>query len=312
MNGGHGRWLIPAGAAVALLPRVSSAMALLLGAGIALVAGNPWQPATRRLQKFLLPAAVVGLGASMNLGVVLRTGLTGLGYTVVSIGATLGAGLLLSRWLGVGGNTGTLVSVGTAICGGSAIAAAGPVLRADEHEMTVSLGTVFVLNGVALLAFPPLGRLAGLSQDQFGVWAALAIHDTSSVVGASLAYGARALEVATSIKLARALWIVPLVLALGWARNRGDDRAGAPRPWFILGFIAMAALVTWVPALQPAGRLVAAVARQAMVLTLFLVGAGLSRAALRQVGVRPFVMGGLLWIGVSAVALGAVRAGVGG
>jgi uncharacterized integral membrane protein (TIGR00698 family) len=307
-----GRWLVPAGATVALLPQVSSGAALVLGAGIALAFGNPWLARTRRVQKLLLPAAVVGLGAAMDLGVVLRTGLQGFGYTVVSIGATLGAGLLLARWLRVGGNTGTLIAVGTAICGGSAIAAAAPVLEADEHEMTVSLGTVFLLNGLALLAFPPLGRLAGLGQDQFGIWAALAIHDTSSVVGAALAYGSRALEVATAIKLARALWIVPLVLLLGWWRHRGggEGRARPPRPWFILGFVLVAALVTWVPALRPAGRLVAAGARQAMVLTLFLVGAGLSREALRQVGARPLVMGGLLWVLVSAAVLGALAAGV--
>jgi len=304
-----GRWLIPAGAVVALLPQVSSAAALLLGAAIALLVGNPWAAWTRRAQKILLPAAVVGLGAAMDLGVVLRTGLQGFGYTVVSIGGTLGAGLLLARMLRVEGNTGTLVSVGTAICGGSAIAAAGPVLQADEHEMTVSLGTVFVLNGIALLVFPPVGHLVGLTQDQFGIWAALAIHDTSSVVGASMAYGSRALEVATAIKLARALWIVPLVLMLGWVRHRGSagTRGKAPRPWFILGFVVVAAVVTWVPALQPAGRLVAAAARQAMVVTLYLVGAGLSRSAVRQVGVRPFVLGFLLWLGVSAVVLGTLR-----
>jgi uncharacterized integral membrane protein (TIGR00698 family) len=307
-----GRWLIPAGAVVALLPWTSSAAALLLGAAIAVVAGNPLAATTRRVQKALLPAAVVGLGAAMDLGVVLRTGLQGFGYTLVSIGATLGLGLLLARALRVGGNTGTLISVGTAICGGSAIAAAGPVIEADEHEMTVALGTVFVLNGVALLAFPPAGRLVGLSQEGFGTWAALAIHDTSSVVGACLAYGARALEVGAAIKLARALWIVPLVLLLGWWRHRGSAGAKAPRPWFILGFLAMAAAVTWSPALRPAGRFVASAARQAMVLTLFLVGAGLSREALRQVGARPFILGISLWIVVSAVALGAVRSGLAG
>jgi uncharacterized integral membrane protein (TIGR00698 family) len=306
-----GRWLVPAGGLVALLPWTSSAAALVLGAVIAVAAGNPWSALTRRVQKRLLPAAVVGLGASMDLGVVLRTGLEGFGYTLVSIAATLGLGLLLSRWLRVGGHTGTLVSVGTAICGGSAIAAAGPVLQADEHEMTVALGTVFLLNGAALLAFPPLGRMAGLGQDAFGLWAALAIHDTSSVVGACLAYGPRALEVGTAVKLARALWIVPLVLLLGWWTRRGAKGAGAsaPRPWFILGFVAMAAAVTWMPALRPAGHAVAALARQAMVLTLFLVGAGLTRDALRKVGIRPLVLGFSLWVAVSVAALAAVRAG---
>ena len=308
-----GAWLIPAGALVALLPFTSSAAALLLGAAIALVFGNPWASTTRRLQKKLLPAAVVGLGAAMDLGVVLRTGLHGFADTCVSIVATLALGLLLARFLRVQGNTGTLISVGTAICGGSAIAAAGPVLRADEDEMTVSLGTVFILNGVALLAFPPIGAMAGLGQDAFGTWAALAIHDTSSVVGACLAYGARALEVGTTIKLARALWIVPTVLALGWWVNRRGKggAASAPRPWFILGFLAAAALVTWVPALRPAGKVVAATARQAMVVTLYLIGAGLSREALRRVGIRPFLLGAVLWVLVGTAALAAVRLGIG-
>ncbi|HET8725305.1 MAG TPA: putative sulfate exporter family transporter [Anaeromyxobacteraceae bacterium] len=309
----NGRWLIPAGALVSLLPWTGSAAALLLGAAIAIVAGNPWAATTRGIQKKLLPASVVGLGAAMNLGVVLRTGMQGFAETIASITFTLALGLLLARWLRVAGNTGTLISVGTAICGGSAIAAAGPVLRAEEHEMTVSLGTVFILNGIALVAFPPIGRLAGLGQEAFGTWAALAIHDTSSVVGAGLAYGPRALEVGTTVKLVRALWIVPLVLALGaWhRRGGGEGAAAAPRPWFILGFLAMAAVVTWVPALQPAGRVVAAVARQALVLTLFLVGAGLSRDALRRVGVRPFLLGSLLWVIVAVVMLAAVRWGHG-
>lgn len=306
------RWLVPIGAALTLLPGISSGAALLMGAGLALTVGNPWAAWTRKGQKILLPAAVVGLGASMDLGVVVQTGLQGFSYTMVSIAATMGAGLLLARWLRVQGRTGTLVSVGTAICGGSAIAAAAPILEADEHELTVSLGTVFLLNGLALLVFPWIGRWAGLTEEQFGTWAALAIHDTSSVVGAAMAYGPLALERATAIKLARALWIVPLGLALGWARTRGagEARRAPPRPWFILGFVAVAALATWAPALRPAGAVIAAGARRAMVLTLFLVGAGLSRPALRQVGARPLLMGSVLWVAVSAAVLAALRLGI--
>ena len=307
-----GRFAIPAAAMVACLPAISSAAALLLGAGLALTVGNPHVDTTRRVSKLLLPAAVVGLGGAMDLFVVARAGTTGFGYTLASIAACLGAGWLLSRVLRMEGRTGLLITVGTAICGGSAIAAAAPVVGADDHEVSVSLAVVFLLNGVALLLFPPLGHWAGLDQGRFGLWAALAIHDTSSVVGAALQYGPRALEVATSTKLARALWIVPVTLGLGWLQGaRGAGTAGrASRPWFILGFVAIAAATTLAPALRPAGHLVAEIAKRALVLTLFLIGAGLSRDALRQVGVRPLVLGVALWLGIASASLAALRTGL--
>jgi uncharacterized membrane protein YadS len=184
----------------------------------------------------------------------------------------------------------------------------------------VALATVFLLNGVALVLFPPMGHLAGLSQNAFGLWAALAIHDTSSVVGAGLAYGPRALAVATTVKLARALWIVPMTLGLGFWVARRQRRAGAAgteadsvpvkKPWFIGGFLLVAALVTWIPGLQPAGHFVAMGAHHVLVLTLFLIGAGLSREALRSVGFRPFIQGLVLWLIVASLGLGAVWAGL--
>ena len=212
---------------------------------------------------------------------------------------------------------GLLIAIGTAICGGSAIAAAAPVLRARPHQVSVALATVFLLNAAALVLFPPIGHWAGLGQGAFGLWAALAIHDTSSVVGAGMAYGPKALAVATTVKLARALWIVPLTLGLGWLvalrRRQADPEAGAgapvKKPWFIGGFLAMAAVVTWIPALHGAGHLVAAAAHRLLVLALFLIGAGLSRQALRDVGARPFVQGLLLWLTVASLGLAAVRAG---
>ena len=217
--------LLVLGALLALTPLASSAMALVAGAVIALTVGNPVHALTHRWTHRLLPLAVVGLGAEMNLGTVARVGLHGLGYTAISLTFVMATGMLLGRFLKVDRDAGLLISVGTAICGGSAIAAAAPVLRARPHQVSVALATVFLLNGVALVLFPPIGHLAGLSQNAFGLWAALAIHDTSSVVGAGLAYGPRALAVATTVKLARALWIVPMTLGLGYMVARRQRQA---------------------------------------------------------------------------------------
>jgi uncharacterized integral membrane protein (TIGR00698 family) len=249
----------------------------------------------------------------MNLRAVAKAGLQGLGYTAISLVLVLALGWWLARWLKVERDAGLLISVGTAICGGSAIAAVAPVLRAREQAISVALATVFLLNAVALVLFPPIGRAAGLGQEAFGLWSALAIHDTSSVVGAGLAYGPRALEVATTVKLARALWIVPLTLGIGWlVTRRGAAAADAPlvkKPWFIAGFLVMAALVSFVPVLHAPGHLVAVAARRLLVLTLFLIGAGLSREALRSVGLRPFLQGLVLWLLVGSLGLGAVKLG---
>ena len=305
--------LLGLGAALALAPFTPAAAALAGGALLALTVGNPRQALTRTWTPRLLPLAVVGLGAEMNLRAVAKAGLHGLGYTALSLALVLVLGWWLARWLKVERDAGLLISVGTAICGGSAIAAVAPVLRAKEHEISVALATVFLLNAAALVLFPPLGHAAGLGQEAFGLWAALAIHDTSSVVGAGLAYGPRALEVATTVKLARALWIVPLTLGIGWiVARRGEASVDAPpvkKPWFIAGFLIMAALVTFVPVLHAPGQLLAAAARRVLVLTLFLIGAGLSREALRSVGLRPFLQGLLLWLIVGSLGLGAVKLG---
>ena len=306
------RHALAAGAALWAAASASSAVALLAGAAIALTIGNPAPRLTARAAKRLLPLAVVGLGFGMDLGAVARAGARGVGYTVVTIAGSFALGALSSRWLALHGHTGVLITVGTAICGGSAIAAAAPVVRAEEREVTVALGTVFLLNAVALLVTPAIGHAAGLGQAPFGLWAALAVHDTSSVVGAALQYGPRALEVATSVKLARALWIVPVTVALAALARRGGasgERAAAPRPWFIAGFVAAAALATFLPAARPAAHVLASAAQRALVLTLFLVGAGLSRPALREVGPRPFAHGLLLWIAMGTATLAAVRAG---
>lgn len=306
--------LLLLGGAAALLPVTPAAAALAGGTLLAVTLGNPWQGRTRAWTHRLLPLSVVGLGADMNLRAVARAGLHGLGYTALSLALVLALGWWLARLLKVERDAGLLISVGTAICGGSAIAAVAPVLRAKEHEISVALATVFLLNAAALVIFPPVGQAARLGQEAFGLWSALAIHDTSSVVGAGLAYGPRALEVATTVKLARALWIVPLTLAISWRFGaRAPAAAPAPsvkKPWFIAGFLGMAALVTFVPSLQASGHVVAFAARRALVLTLFLIGAGLSREALRSVGLRPFLQGLLLWLIVAALGLGAVRLGL--
>ncbi|HET6330479.1 MAG TPA: putative sulfate exporter family transporter [Holophagaceae bacterium] len=320
--------LVPLCAALALLPFVSAAIALVAGILIALMMGNPFQVLTRKWTHSLLALSVVGLGAGMDLRAVAKAGLQGLGYTVVSISGSIALGLWLSRRFRLHRDTGLLVTVGTAICGGSAIAAVAPVIHAEEHDTSVALATVFLLNAVALLAFPAIGHALSLTEHQFGLWAALAIHDTSSVVGAGLVYGPQALSEATTVKLARALWIVPVAITVGFLWNRSTVEARAEeksartpasksaeptvekkgkKPWFILGFIAAAALATYVPSLHKPGHMVSVVAQRSLVLTLFFIGANLTRAALRKVGLRPFLMGVTLWLLVAGLSLAAIR-----
>ena len=282
-----------------------------MGATFALAIGNPFPRRSAATASWLLKASVVGLGFGMPLAAVARAGASGIAYTVGGIALALALGTLLGRWLRVDRDTSLLVTVGTAICGGSAIAAVGAATAARTEAMTVSLATVFVLNGVALFIFPPIGHALGLSQEQFAVWAAVAIHDTSSVVGAASAYGARALESATVLKLARALWIVPLTLAAAaWHRRRtaaGSARPAVKLPWFI-GLFLLAAVVR---SITPAGAtpildVLVTAARAGLVLTLFLIGAGLSRETLRVVGARPLVQGVLAWVVIGGAALWAV------
>jgi uncharacterized integral membrane protein (TIGR00698 family) len=306
------RVLLPLGALLCCAPFMSTGMGLLLGLVLALALGNPYLDTTRKLTPRLLALSVIGLGAGMDLRVVARVGLHGVVYTIAGISLALALGALLTRLLGVGRIVGTLITVGTAICGGSAIAAVVPVLRAKDHEASVSLATVFLLNAVALFIFPPIGHALHLDDSQFGLWAALAIHDTSSVVGAAVAWGGQAVQIATTIKLTRALWIVPLTLAISWwhERSQGDATKGkAKRPWFIAGFLIAAALVTYVPGLQHAGHILASIAKQALVVTLFFIGANLTRAALAAVGTRPLILGVALWILMASSSLGAILLG---
>lgn len=295
------------GLALAASPWVSPPVALVLGLSFALIFRNPFPRQTRLLSRSLLQASVVGLGFGMDLAQVLRAGRAGFVYTALGIAAVLVAGVWLGRLLRVPPTNGLLITVGTAICGGSAIAAVGPVVGASDEEMSVSLGTVFILNSVALLLFPFLGAAAALTQTQFGLWAALAIHDTSSVVGAGVKYGGVALAVATTVKLARALWIVPVTLGAAALKR---TRARIHWPWFILFFLLAAVLNTYLPAGARLFAALALLAKAGLQATLYLIGSNISRENLKTVGPRPLLLGVLLWTAVAALSLVLIRARV--
>ena len=270
----------------------------------ALTLEHPFPKPASRAAKLLLQASVVGLGFGMNLQQVLAAGRTGVLFTIATIAGTLILGFLAGRALAVNGTTAHLISSGTAICGGSAIAAVAPVVDASDEQISVSLGTVFILNSIALFLFPMIGASLHLSQTQFGVWAGIAIHDTSSVVGAASRYGIEALKIATPVKLARALWIVPLTVGTALAFKRKSTRIAVP--WFIGLFVLASIVRTYVPAPAAFFNGIAEVARACLKVTLFLIGAGLSRKAIAAVGARPLILGVFLWIVISAVSLWAV------
>ncbi|GAB3582560.1 YeiH family protein [Hymenobacter daeguensis] len=284
-----------------LTPWASPPVALALGLVLAQTLGNPFASQTRAATAKLLQYSVVGLGFGMNAQAAVQAGREGILFTVASIFGTLVLGYFVGRWLGLGRQVTHLISCGTAICGGSAIAAVGPVLKARDEEMSVALGTVFVLNAIALFAFPPIGHALALTQQQFGLWCAIAIHDTSSVVGAAKVYGDQALQVATTVKLARALWIIPV--SIGTAMLFKQKGVKIKIPYFILGFIVAMLLNTYVPALQPLGPLAVKLAKIGLTVTLFFIGAGLSASTLRAVGARPYLLGVLLWVVISSVSL---------
>jgi uncharacterized integral membrane protein (TIGR00698 family) len=285
---------------------VSPPVALAAGLAFGLLFPHPYSEPAKRTSRWLLQASVVGLGFGMNLHQVLRAGRSGFVYTVLGISFAMLAGMGLGALLGVRRIPAFLISTGTAICGGSAIAAVGPITHASDEEMAVSLGTVFVLNSVALLVFPAIGTALKLTQSQFGLWAALAIHDTSSVVGAAAKYGVEALAVATTVKLARALWIVPLALATAVARHA---KAKIPWPWFIAFFCLAAVCNTYLPSGAYEYGIVVKLAKIGLTATLFLIGSGISVATLKTVGHRPLVLGIVLWLLVSVGSLWLIRVG---
>jgi len=279
---------------------LSPPFALAAGLAYGLLTAHEYHVDARRLSKFLLQASVVCLGFGMNLGEVLRVGRSGFVYTAIGISFAMLIGFGLAIMLRVGKVQGFLISAGTAICGGSAIAALAPVAQASDEAMAVSIGTVFVLNSVALFIFPAIGHALHLSQSQFGLWSALAIHDTSSVVGAAARYGSVALAIATTVKLARALWIVPMSVGTALVRR---SRAKIHLPWFILFFCLAAVANSIVQWLHPEYMQLARLGRRGLGVTLFLIGTSITRDSLRKVGARPLLQGILLWVVVGTTSL---------
>jgi uncharacterized integral membrane protein (TIGR00698 family) len=295
------------GLIVAASGLISPPLALLAGLIYGLSFVHPYHLDAKKLSTFLLQASVVGLGFGMNLQEVVRAGRNGFLYTAFSIVFAMLLGLAIGWLLKVPTIQSLLISAGTAICGGSAIAAVGPVVDAGDEEMAVSLGTVFVLNSVALFLFPAVGYALHLTQNQFGLWSALAIHDTSSVVGATAKYGAQALTVGTTIKLARALWIVPLALAASLLRK---SKAKIKWPWFILLFCLAAVANSYLPMFNEVYPKLSALGKTGLTVTLYLIGTGISRSTLKEVGVRPLLQGVVLWAIVAAVSLALIHFGL--
>jgi uncharacterized integral membrane protein (TIGR00698 family) len=284
-----------------LSPFASPPVALAIGLIIALTIGHPFLHLNNKATKILLQVSVVGLGFGMNLGKVMQVGRQGILFTIVSIFGTLGLGFLIGKWLGIQKKTSHLIASGTAICGGSAIAAVGPILNASDQEMSVALGTIFILNSIALFIFPVIGHFFNLTQTQFGFWAGIAIHDTSSVVGAAAKYGNIALQTATTVKLARALWIFPVALLTSFLFKKKSSAVSIP--YFIFLFIIASVLRTYIaPVAYVSGYLVNA-ATIGLTVTLFLIGSGLSRNVLKSVGIKPLILGIMLWIIISVSSL---------
>ena len=285
---------------------ISPPIALCAGIIFGLSVLHPYSADSKSLSKFLLQASIVALGFGMNLHEVLKAGKSGFLYTFLGITFAMLVGLGIGKLLAVRATTSYLISTGTAICGGSAIAAVGPVLHASEEEMAVSLGTVFILNSIALLIFPVIGKSLGLSQSQFGLWSALAIHDTSSVVGAASRYGTQALIIATTVKLARALWIVPLAFFTA-AIKHGKSKVTIP--WFILFFFWAAVINTYGPQDAALSLKFFTLGKLGLTATLFLIGTSISKSTLKEVGWRPLVQGVLLWLVVGSLSLYFIRLG---
>ncbi|MEO5648934.1 MAG: putative sulfate exporter family transporter [Ginsengibacter sp.] len=289
---------------VCLTPLITPPIALLIGFAIAQFIGHPFLHLNHKATSLLLKISVVGLGFGMNVQSAVHAGKEGILFTIASITGTLVFGLLLGRFLKIEKKTSHLISCGTAICGGSAIAAISPIIKADEKQISVALGAIFILNSIALFLFPFVGHLLHLSQMQFGLWSAIAIHDTSSVVGAANKYGAEALQIATTVKLARALWIIPVALLTTFFFKTGKQKIKIP--YFIGLFILAMVLNTYLPFIQPLSEGMVAIAKIGLTVTLFLIGSGLSNKVLRSVGIKPLIQGVILWAIISVVALWAV------
>jgi uncharacterized integral membrane protein (TIGR00698 family) len=282
---------------------VTPPVALFVGLAFALLCGQAYPKFNKKVSKKLLQYSVVGLGFGMNLHASLASGKEGMLFTIISVMGTMILGMFIGRkLLKVNRDTSYLISSGTAICGGSAIAAVGPVIKAKDSDMSVALATIFVLNAIALFIFPVFGNWLGLTQQEFGTWAAIAIHDTSSVVGAGAAYGEEALQVATTIKLTRALWIIPLALATSVIFKNGGKKINIP--WFILWFVVAILINTYLlDSVPEVGKAISGLARKGLIVTMFFIGASLSTDVLKAVGVKPLLQGVLLWVVISVGSL---------
>ena len=279
----------------------SPAVALFLGLAFALILDNPFAKQSKKISKYLLQASVVGLGFGMNLENSLQSGKEGMMFTIFSVSIIMILGMLIGKYLKMSKNSSYLISAGTAICGGSAIAAVAPITKSSDSEISISLAAIFTLNAIALFIFPPLGHMLGMDQVQFGTWAAMAIHDTSSVVGAASEYGAEALTVATTVKLTRALWIIPLAMVTSFVFK--DTKAKISIPWFIVLYVVAMTMNTYLPLPLWFTENIIVIAKTSLVLTLFLIGAGLSKQAIKSVGIKPMVLAILLWIFIATVSL---------
>ncbi|KAF7771497.1 hypothetical protein PCIT_a4089 [Pseudoalteromonas citrea] len=287
-------------------PLVGPALALFMGIAFTWFFGNPMVVLTSKTSKWMLKVAVIGLGFNVNIYDVLEVGRSSIVLTIVSITAIIGLGEILTQLFRLNKNTGVLISFGTAICGGSAIAAMAPVIKAKEHEIAVALTVVFLLNAIGLMTFPSIGMYLGLSDQQFAVWAALAIHDTSSVVAAAATFSPLAVGIATTIKLTRAMWIIPYT-ALAGVFWKSEEKASIPL--FIVGFLMAALCNTWFEQGNFVWQTLYAGAKHVLVATLFLIGAGVSRKILVETGWRPFAMAMILWIIVSSTLLLLIKDG---
>jgi len=288
-------------AAACLTSYIGPPTALLMGIAVAQLSGHPYQQLNNKATRWLLQISVVGLGFGMNFTSALEAGKQGILFTIISISATLLFGTLLGRWFKSDKKTSYLISSGTAICGGSAIAAISPVIKAEERQISVALGCVFILNSIALFVFPVVGHYFNLSQTQFGLWCAIAIHDTSSVVGAAGKYGSQALEIATTVKLLRALWIIPVAFISAFVFKNKSRKINVP--YFIGLFVIAMAANTYLPAVSTISPYMVILAKSGLTLTLFLIGCGLSGKTIASVGFKPLLQAVILWAAISVSAL---------
>lgn len=287
-----------------LSPLISPPIALLMGLIIAQFIGHPYLHLNHKATHILLQVSVVGLGFGMNVTSALKAGKEGILFTIVSIIGTLVIGFFMGKFLKIEKKTSYLISTGTAICGGSAIAAISPVIKAEEKQISVALGTIFILNSAALFLFPFIGHQLNLSQSQFGMWCAIAIHDTSSVVGAASKYGPQALEIGTTVKLARALWIIPVAFLSTFIFKSKDSKIKIP---YFIGLFVLAMIAnTYIPFVQQYNHYLTNIAKAGLTLTLFLIGCGLNRKTISSVGFKPLIQGVILWVIIATAALWAV------